>query len=292
MADGRAPLEEVIEQIADRVAVPAARTRIAARRRPRRGAPAPKPTSSRMQFSTSSRIRPNVCISDSTSKASSGRAQRKRRSAARSGDCTSAWKRASTSVGSARRPGIEVFDVSPRRLCRYGAAGWRPAAKILRWILLDQPLHLDRVGLAVTVTADRARAAGAFDQHVGEEQIPIDQHRCDVRDVHRVLPATDQLRRVVDHARRRHRDLRRKPQVATAEPAGPEHVVAGDLRPLTRRRRHQPSRAPARPATSEPQCISGTDRCRPSGHRSTSPCHGRGSEVGSPGSALCQGVSA
>ena len=33
----------------------------------------PKPASSRMQFSTSSRIRPNVCINASRSKASSGR---------------------------------------------------------------------------------------------------------------------------------------------------------------------------------------------------------------------------
>ena len=35
-------------------------------------------------------MRPNVCIKVSTSKDSSGRAQRKRRMAARSGDCTSA----------------------------------------------------------------------------------------------------------------------------------------------------------------------------------------------------------
>ena len=36
----------------------------------------PKSTSSRTQFSTSSFSRPNVCISDSTSKASSGLALR------------------------------------------------------------------------------------------------------------------------------------------------------------------------------------------------------------------------
>ena len=36
----------------------------------------PKSASSRTQFSTSIRSRPNVCISDSTSKLSSGRALR------------------------------------------------------------------------------------------------------------------------------------------------------------------------------------------------------------------------
>jgi hypothetical protein len=45
-----------------------------------------EPASSRMQFSTSSRIRPNVCINASRSNDSSGRAAEKRRIAARSGD--------------------------------------------------------------------------------------------------------------------------------------------------------------------------------------------------------------
>ena len=46
----------------------------------------------------------------STSNASSGRAHRKRTREARSGDCTSAWKRTSTSPGSARRSGMDAFS--------------------------------------------------------------------------------------------------------------------------------------------------------------------------------------
>ena len=74
-ADRGAALEEVIEQLGHRlVGRPLARMY-------RGGLPAttcatPKSTSSRTQFSTSSRSRPNVCISDSTSKLSSGRALR------------------------------------------------------------------------------------------------------------------------------------------------------------------------------------------------------------------------
>ena len=61
----------------------------------------PKSTSSLTQFSTSRRRRPNVCISDSTSKPSSGRALMYRRSPARSGDWTRLRKRVSRSAGSA-----------------------------------------------------------------------------------------------------------------------------------------------------------------------------------------------
>ena len=55
----------------------------------------PKSTSSFRQFSTSRRMRPNVAISDSMSKDSSGRAFRKRTNPARSGDCTRLRNRAS-----------------------------------------------------------------------------------------------------------------------------------------------------------------------------------------------------
>ena len=91
VADGGAPLEEVVEQVAaatSLVGLHEAETAVC--RRPPSCPTTPNVTSSRTQFSTSSRMRPNVCISDSTSNDSSGRAQRKRRMAARSGDWTSA----------------------------------------------------------------------------------------------------------------------------------------------------------------------------------------------------------
>ena len=69
----------------------------------------PKSTSSRTQFSTSSRRRPNVCMSDSTSKLSSGRALKYRRIPARSGDCTSVRNRVSRSVASGGRTGAAAL---------------------------------------------------------------------------------------------------------------------------------------------------------------------------------------
>ena len=84
-ADVCASLEERIEQQIDR-------------HRPRDGPPRtapvirrarrtmPNSTSSRRQFSTSRRMRPNVAINDSTSNGSPGRALRNRSRPARSGD--------------------------------------------------------------------------------------------------------------------------------------------------------------------------------------------------------------
>src|SRR5215510_11699026 len=43
-------------------------------------------------------------------------------------------------------------------------------------------------------------------------------------EMHRLFPAAEKLWSEVDDARRRDRDLSRKPQVAAAEPARPEHV--------------------------------------------------------------------
>ena len=118
-----APLEELIEQVAQHVAVGLQRSRTAAR--PARPTLRDDPNVDQLatQFSTSSRMRPNVCISVSTSKASSGRAHRKRRIAARSGDCTSAWNRASISarVGRAAARRAKVIDV---RSCRDRSRRW------------------------------------------------------------------------------------------------------------------------------------------------------------------------
>ncbi len=78
--------------------------------------------------------------------------------------------------------------------------------------------------LAMAVAAHRARAAGAFNHHVREEQVSIDQHRRHVREVHRLFASADELRRVVHDAGRRDRHLRREQQVPAAEPARAEDV--------------------------------------------------------------------
>ena len=129
----------------------------------------PNAASSRTQFSTSSRIRPNVCISASTSKVSSGRAHMKRRIAARSGDCTSAWNFVGDfgGIGAPRRRMLSALDIR----------GPAVRAVIFRLVLVDQPLHFDRVALPVPVAADRLRSAAGLDHHVREEQVGVDFHR-------------------------------------------------------------------------------------------------------------------
>ena len=79
----------------------------------------PNAASSRTQFSTSSRIRPNVCISASTSKVSSGRAHMNRRIAGaqrrlheRPGTCAVHFR------GIAPRRATHVVGV--RHACRFG----------------------------------------------------------------------------------------------------------------------------------------------------------------------------
>ena len=218
--DGRAPLEEVIELIAQHLAVGL-----------HEAVPSPRParrscgrsrtsTSSRTQLSTSSRMRPNVCISVSTSKDSSGRAQRKRRIAARSGDCTSDWKRASTSAGSARRSGarrLSTFDIRDRfglTLCGSTRSGSSRSNVSSLW-----RRACDGHGSA------RDRAAARLDHDVREEQIRFDQHRRDVRHVDRLLTSSEPPRRVVHHARRRDRHLRGEQMIAPAPAAGSEHVL-------------------------------------------------------------------
>src|SRR6187402_2481383 len=99
------------------------------------------------------------------------------------------------SPDSARRPGTERFStyVLGFLCCRSQARGparrhpVAAAAVVLRLELLDQTLHLDGVPLAVPMAAYWARSSRAFYQHVREHQVAIDQHRSDVRDVHRVF---------------------------------------------------------------------------------------------------------
>ena len=78
------------------------------------------------------------------------------------------------------------------------------------------------------VAAHRLGSAARLDHHVREEQVRVDFHRRHVRHVDRLLAPAEPLRRVVRHARRRDRDLRRKQVVAPAPAARPEHVLAGD----------------------------------------------------------------
>ena len=100
--------------------------------------------------------------------------------------------------------------------------------------------------LAVAVARTGLVPPRALDQHVGEEQVAVDEHRRDVRDVHRVLAPADDLRREVDDACRRDRHLCREPEVAAAESAGAKYVRAPELAALGpekrgRRQEQQPS---------------------------------------------------
>ena len=120
-----------------------------------------------------------------------------------------------------------------------------------------------RVRLAVPVAPHRARAAAGLDDDVGEQQVAIDQHRRDVRDVHRLFLGRRQLRRVVHDAIGVTRPVL-EPQVAAAEPAAAEDVLArrtAALRPEDR------CRTPAKGA-STPQSHSD----RPTGGAVVSHC--------------------
>ena len=126
----------------------------------------------------------------------------------------------------------QVLHVALPRLLSFAAAIACRAAVVSVWNCSMSRFISTASALAVPVTAYRARSAGTLDQHVREKQVAIDEHRRDVRDVHRVFAAAGQLRREVHDARRRHGDLRWKQQVATAEPAGAEDVIAGHLAAL------------------------------------------------------------
>ena len=178
----------------------------------------PNATSSRTQFSTSSRMRPNVCISASTSKVSSGRAHMKRRIAARSGDCTSAWNFAVTSAGSAAARG-------GCRRCHRRGLGW-PRVVLRDWYSLIRRFISTASRFRCPWQRTGSDAAARLDHDVREEQVRVDVHRRDVRHVDRVLAPADPLRRVLHDARRRNRHLRRKQVVAAAPAAGPKHVLA------------------------------------------------------------------
>src|SRR5262245_579164 len=155
-----------------------------------------------MQFSTSSRMRPNVCISDSTSNVSPGCECRYRRIPARRGDCTSVRNRASMSDGSDARTGaaatarralkvkssILVFTLSAGEVGSDRGARRTPGGAVVGiLVLLNQRLHPNGVAFRMPVTADRAGAAARLDQHVGQQRAGINLHRRDVRDVDRLL---------------------------------------------------------------------------------------------------------
>src|SRR5687767_6283762 len=159
-----------------------------------------------MQLSTSRRMRPNVCMMVSLSKVSSGRALRKRRMPARSGDWTSDLKRDSRSGVSGRwlldvaRRAAKVTSSTNDLGFAHGAAG-RPV--ILRLVLLDALLDPQGVALAVAVAGHGRNSAACLDQHVREQQVGVDAHGCHMRNMDRMFFSADDFRGVVDDRRRR-----------------------------------------------------------------------------------------
>ena len=190
-----------------------------------------------MQLSTSCRMRPNVCIRVSLSKVSSGRAVRKRRMPARSGDCTSDLKRLSRSgasgrwlpeVGAPRGEGHIIHGRPRRPLAGRRTRDGAGRAVILRLVLLDELLHAHGVGLAMAVAGHGRGSAARLDQHVREQQVGVDAHRCHMRDMYRMFFSADEFRGVVDDRRRRDQYLGRKQPVAARPPAGAKHVAVGE----------------------------------------------------------------
>src|SRR5947209_4539698 len=101
-------------------------------------------------------------------------------------------------------------------------------AELLGLVALDQGLHAHGIALAVAVAHDRLGPAAGLDDHVREEQVRVDLHGGDVRDVDRLLLGADPARRVLDHAGGRDGDLGREHAVAAGPAAGPEHVAGGE----------------------------------------------------------------
>src|ERR1044072_6664059 len=123
----------------------------------------------------------------SLSNVSPGRAVRKRRMPARSGDCTSDLKRASRSGTSGRDPSRarRAANVTSSTDGLSLRSGW--CAVDLRLVLLDEVLHADRIGLAVAVTGHRRGAAAGLDDDVGEEQVGINAHGSHVDNMYRLF---------------------------------------------------------------------------------------------------------
>ena len=176
---------------------------------------------------------------------SPGRALRKRRMPARSGDCTSVLKRVSRSGGSAarragggapRREG-HIIHVPPRPAAA-AAAPWR-AGRYARLVLLDELLHPHRVLLPMAVARHRRRAAARLDDHVREQQVRVDADRGHMRNMDRMFFSADQLRGVVHDRGRRDQHLGRETAVAAREPAGAKHVAVGKGLPLPPEEQHQ-----------------------------------------------------
>src|SRR5687767_2726750 len=201
----------------------------------------PNSTSSLMQLSTSRRMRPNVCMITSDSKASSGRALRKRRMPARSGDCTSDLKRVSRSGTSgfgapelARRAAKVTSSTSHLEL-----AAARGGTVILGLVLLDQLLHPHGVPFAVAVADDRRGSAARFDHHVREQQVGVDAHRSHMCNMDRMFFSADHFGRVVHHRTRRNQYLGWKQPVAARPPAGAEHLAVGERLSLPPEKQHE-----------------------------------------------------
>src|SRR5262245_2974690 len=132
---------------------------------------------------------------------------------ARSGDCTSARKRASASAGSvaravapavARRALKVKSSISALTLSVRDAGYVRRGglAVVVGLIALDQPLHLHSIALPMPMAGNGMRAAARFDDDAGEEQARVDFHRRDMGHVNRFFDLADPLRRVLNDARR------------------------------------------------------------------------------------------
>ena|SRR5687768_213355 len=112
-----------------------------------------------------------------------------------------------------------------QRTVRLRAVLSRIAPVILGLVALDELLHPDRVCLAMPMAFDRAGAAGGLNIDVRKHEVRVDAHRRDVRHVHRMLKAAEPLGCVVNDARWRNRDLRRKQPIARAQTARAEDIA-------------------------------------------------------------------
>ena len=275
-ADRGAALEERVEQVAQRRRSPAAARTIPRRRARARLRATPKSTSSRTQFSTSSRSRPNVCISDSTSNALVGpRAQvaQDRRAQRRLHERRN---RASISAGSTRRSARRrscrrSTCVRPRAAAALAVVLGSGTALINRFISIASPLRCpwQRTGseppLVSIRTFEKNRFVSIFTDATCAMWIV-----CSRRPNHRGVYCTT--------LGRRDRDLRRKQVVAAAQAAGAEHVLP--RHPTAARRDHHAEES-ERDGHDGERIQTNEDRCQSCRWRS-----GRGSTVRSAGRRL------
>ena len=120
-------------------------------------------------------MRPNVCISASTSNASSGpRAEEAEDAGAQRRLHQSAKPSMSRSLGLRGTAGRAIVHAAKGRPVRRLPAIRFGRVVVVGLILLDQSASSHRVALAVPVAADRRRAAAGLDHHVGEQQVGVD----------------------------------------------------------------------------------------------------------------------